>query len=339
LFAFREFLDRALEPPPSVAIVQSVENLVELGALDRQENLTPLGCHLALLPVAANIGKMMLFGAMFRCVSPVLTICAVLSTRTPFVSSLENRDDADAVKKEFDEKTRSDHLTVLRAYEGWCEAKKDGRDAESNFCWENYLSKSALWTIQETRRHLKRQLKDIGFISGNHDADNANVDNLKLLRAVICAGLYPNVVRIDSIHNKDGVVTGVRFKTKAEEVSIHPTSVNAQVKSFPTKWLVYHEKIKTTKIYIRDSTLIGNYALLLFGGEIKIDHQKQELSIDQWMRFDAPVKVGVLINKLRRELDRIMLNKIEDPREDISKSKVVNAILQLLSSEHMASAK
>lgn len=282
----------------------------------------------------------MLFGAMFRCVSPVLTICAVLSTRSPFVSSLENRDDADAVKKEFDEKTRSDHLTVLRAYEGWCEVRKQGgRDSESKFCWENYLSNSALWTIQETRRHLKRQLKDIGFISGAHDADNENAGNVKLLRAVLCAGLYPNVVRIDSIHNKDGVVTGVRFKTKTEEVAIHPTSVNAQVKSFATKWLVFHEKVKTTKIYIRDSTIIGNYALLLFGGEIKIDHQKQEISLDQWMRFDAPVKVGVLINKLRRELDRVLLAKIEDPREDIGHSKVVSAILQLLSSEHFSTTK
>lgn len=57
-------------------------------ALDRQEELTPLGVHLARLPVEPHIGKMILFGALFCCLDPVLTIAASLSFKDPFVIPL-----------------------------------------------------------------------------------------------------------------------------------------------------------------------------------------------------------------------------------------------------------
>lgn len=57
-------------------------------ALDKQEELTPLGVHLARLPVEPHIGKMILFGALFCCLDPVLTIAASLSFRDPFVIPL-----------------------------------------------------------------------------------------------------------------------------------------------------------------------------------------------------------------------------------------------------------
>ena len=54
------------------------------------KDLTPLGYHLAGLPVDVRIGKLMLFGAIFRCLDPVLTIAASLSFRSPFVSISHN---------------------------------------------------------------------------------------------------------------------------------------------------------------------------------------------------------------------------------------------------------
>lgn len=53
-------------------------------ALDHAENLTPLGFHLARLPVEPHIGKLILFGALLGCLDPVLTIAASLSFKDPF---------------------------------------------------------------------------------------------------------------------------------------------------------------------------------------------------------------------------------------------------------------
>jgi len=53
--------------------------------LDEKENLTPLGFHLAKLPIGPLEGKMIILGAMFSCLSPIMTIAASLNFKDPFV--------------------------------------------------------------------------------------------------------------------------------------------------------------------------------------------------------------------------------------------------------------
>lgn len=81
--------------------------------------------------------------------------------------------------------------------------------------------------------------------------------------AILCAGLYPNVVQC----KRRGKRTAL-FTKEVGKVDIHPASVNAGVHLFPLPYLVYSEKVKTTGIYIRDSTNISDYALLMFGGNL-----------------------------------------------------------------------
>jgi ATP-dependent RNA helicase DHX36 len=53
--------------------------------LDEKENLTPLGFHLAKLPIGPLEGKMIILGTMFSCLSPIMTIAASLNFKDPFV--------------------------------------------------------------------------------------------------------------------------------------------------------------------------------------------------------------------------------------------------------------
>ena len=57
-------------------------------ALDVGEKLTPLGYHLANLPVSPRIGKIILFAAVFSCLDPVLTIASALGFKEPFIIPL-----------------------------------------------------------------------------------------------------------------------------------------------------------------------------------------------------------------------------------------------------------
>jgi ATP-dependent RNA helicase DHX36 len=57
-------------------------------ALDKDENLLPLGRHLAQIPLDPHTGKMILFGAIFGCLDPILSIAACLSFKDPFVTPL-----------------------------------------------------------------------------------------------------------------------------------------------------------------------------------------------------------------------------------------------------------
>lgn len=76
---------RLIEPPVIGSLDAARQRLQDLGALTADEKLTPLGYHLACLPVDVRIGKLMLFGAIFRCLDPALTIAASLAFKSPFV--------------------------------------------------------------------------------------------------------------------------------------------------------------------------------------------------------------------------------------------------------------
>lgn len=77
-----------IEPPAMGSLEAAKQRLQDLGALTADEKLTPLGYHLACLPVDVRIGKLMLFGAIFRCLDPALTIAASLAFKSPFVRKL-----------------------------------------------------------------------------------------------------------------------------------------------------------------------------------------------------------------------------------------------------------
>ncbi|EPY80439.1 hypothetical protein CB1_000830002 [Camelus ferus] len=145
--------------------------LQEENALDKQEELTPLGVHLARLPVEPHIGKMILFGALFCCLDPVLTIAASLSFKDPFVIPLGKEKVADARRKELAKDTKSDHLTVVNAFE----------------------------MLHNMKGQFAEHLLGAGFVSSRNPKDpksNINSDNEKIIKAVICAGLYPKVAKI-----------------------------------------------------------------------------------------------------------------------------------------------
>ena len=50
--------------------------LQAIGAMDEQQVLSPLGYHLAKMPVPPKVGKMLLWAVMLRCVEPIATIAA-----------------------------------------------------------------------------------------------------------------------------------------------------------------------------------------------------------------------------------------------------------------------
>ena len=104
-----------LAPPSEESINTAIKRLQDVGALDYEFILTPLGHHLATLPVDVRIGKLILFGAIFCCLDSALTIAACLSHKSPFVSSFERKNELNVKKKEF-AVANSDHLTTLKAY-------------------------------------------------------------------------------------------------------------------------------------------------------------------------------------------------------------------------------
>ncbi|KAJ0088115.1 hypothetical protein Patl1_32728 [Pistacia atlantica] len=327
------FLAKALQPPDALSVQNAIELLKTIGALDDMEDLTPLGHHLCTLPVDPNIGKMLLMGAIFQCLNPALTIAAALAHRDPFVLPINRKEEADAAKRSFAGDSCSDHIALLKAFEGYKDAKCNRR--ERDFCWENYLSPVTLQMMEGMRNQFLDLLSDIGFVNKSKGANayNQYSHDLEMVCAILCAGLYPNVVQC----KRRGKRTA--FYTKeVGKVDIHPASVNAGIHTFPLPYMVYSEKVKTTSIFIRDSTNISEYALLLFGGNLIPSKTGEGIEmLGGYLHFSASKSVLELIRKLRGELDKLLNRKIEEPGFDLSVEGkgVVSAVVELLHSQNV----
>jgi len=104
------FLNRLLESPSTKAIDLSLQRLNSLAALDDDENLTPLGFHLAQLPMDPQTGKMILMAAVFSCCDPVFSVAAALSYKDPFHIPMGKEAYVDEIRKQLSNNEKSDHM-------------------------------------------------------------------------------------------------------------------------------------------------------------------------------------------------------------------------------------
>ncbi|XP_016923089.2 putative ATP-dependent RNA helicase DHX57 [Drosophila suzukii] len=348
-FASRNTLSvllETLEAPTEDSVLGALTRLRDVGALDAEDQLTPLGHHLAALPVDVRIGKLMLYGAIFQCLDSVLTIAACLSNKSPFVSPMSKRTEADKCKRMF-ALGNSDHLTVLNAYRKWLDVARRGNYAASrNYASEHFLSLNTLETIADLKYQYLELLVSIGFVPINvprrrkNACDNIltltgveqnhNGENNRLLTSLLCAALYPNIVKIMTpervyVQTAGGAVPrepshqDLRFKTRGDGyVKIHPSSVNSHVAVFQAPFLVYQEKVRTSAIYIRDCSMLPLIAMVLFAGsDFKVElHDGDFLFLLEsgWIILKAhDLETAEMVQCLRSEMIKLLEEKIRDP--------------------------
>ncbi|XLR17940.1 hypothetical protein S83_045859 [Arachis hypogaea] len=134
---------------------------------------------------------MLILGAIFNCLDPIMTVVAGLSVRDPFLMPADKKDLAESAKAQFSARDYSDHLALVRAYEGWKEA--EAQQAGYEYCWQNFLSSQTLRAIDSLRKQFCYLLKDIGLVDHNSETYSRWSHEEHLVRAVICAGLFPGV--------------------------------------------------------------------------------------------------------------------------------------------------
>jgi len=149
---------------------------------------------------------MLLMGSIFQCLNPALTIATALAHRDPFVLPINRKEEADGAKRSFaGDSCRlvinlshsaaplhlesfskislilslipkfwthfscSDHIALLKAFEGWKDAKRNGR--ERAFCWDSFLSPVTLQMMDDMRMQFLDLLSDIGFVDKSRGAN------------------------------------------------------------------------------------------------------------------------------------------------------------------------
>ncbi|RDX87994.1 DExH-box ATP-dependent RNA helicase DExH5, mitochondrial, partial [Mucuna pruriens] len=213
---------------------------------------------------------------------------------------------AEAAKSQFSH-DYSDHLAIVKAYEGWKDAEIDFAGHE--YCWKNFLSAQSMRVIDALRMEFLSLLKDIGLVDSNMTSCNAWSYDMYLIRAAICYGLYPGIC---SVVHKDNSFS---LKTMEDgKVHLHSNSVNARQTRIPCPWLVFNEKIKVNSVFLRDSTAVPDSVVLLFGGSISKGDTDGHLKMSGgYLEFFMKPAVSDMYQSIRKELDNLIQRKLHFP--------------------------
>lgn len=183
---------------------------------------------------------------------------------------------------------------------------------------------------------------------------NCNGENNRLLTAILCAALYPNIVKVLTPEKSYTMTAGgamphipspsdLRFKTREDGfVALHPSSVNSVVGHFTSPFLVFQEKVKTSRIFIRECSMVPLLPLVFFAGsDLQLELHGGDFIIlleDGWIMLKAHNhETAEMILCLRRELIKLLEEKIRDPCLNLlnheTGKKIIGTIVNLISKE------
>ncbi|KAL6515213.1 hypothetical protein OROHE_018845 [Orobanche hederae] len=177
----------------------------------------------------------------------------------------------------------------------------------------------------------KKKEKLDNWLSDLSQPFNRYSNHSVVVKAILCAGLYPNVAAIE------GGSSGIRpvWYDGKREVHIHSSSINSSQKTFKYPFIVFLEKVETTKVFLRDTTIVSPYSILLFGGSINVQHQAGLVVVDKWLKMAAPAQTAVLFKELRFTLHSILTELISKPQVNstVVDNEVIRSIIHLFLEE------
>ena len=334
LGGIEQTLSEALDPPAAKNIRRAIDSLIDVKALDNAEELTHLGRQLARLPLDVFLGKLVLLGVTFSCLDAMLTVAAILSSKSPFSAPMGARSQMDLARLAFT-KGSSDLLTVYSAYCAWRRICQNNVMPEFQFCRKNFMSAQSLSNIEDLKLQLTTSLIDAGFVTLD-DVEKAALDSARfhsrkrnfldlpkryninndkelVLTSVIAWSFYSKLLR------REG--KGWRNAANSQIVSLHSTSVNKNQGS-PSTWLsFYHVMQSSSKQYnAHETTAVDDFAVALlcgdadfriYSGVIVIDGNRVRFSLDDWKTITA-------IKTLRTQIKQIVGYSFRHPGRALS---------------------
>ncbi|MFJ1212029.1 ATP-dependent RNA helicase HrpA [Burkholderia pyrrocinia] len=259
-----------LEPPPGRAIADGYQLLNELGAVDDDNALTPLGRELARLPLDPRVGRMILAARDQQSLREVLIIASALSVQDPRDRPIEAQEQADQAHRRFADE-RSEFLQWLKIWAWFEEAvahKKSNRQLV-DACRQNFLSHLRLREWRDVHSQLLTVVREHGWRLNEVEATYEQV-HLALL-----TGLLGNLgLKADDDPHYLGA-RGIKFY-------LWPGSVLAKKAG---RWVMAAELVETSRLYARCLAKIEPEWVEKIGAHLL----KKSLSEPHWEKRPAQV--------------------------------------------------
>ncbi|MGD0410272.1 MAG: ATP-dependent RNA helicase HrpA [Verrucomicrobiota bacterium] len=296
-----------VQPPAPAAIASGYALLQELGALDEQRALTPLGEDLARLPIDPTLGRMLLQSQREHATSELLIIAAGLSIQDPRERPLDQKDAAAAAHKQFAD-PQSDFFSLLNlwnaVHDEWDRLRTQGQ--RRKFCQQRFLSYVRMREWQDVYSQLHDALEDLGTLRLNES--NAAYE---AIHRSILAGLIGHVARFEErnyyktagnrlVSVFPGSALYARGESRKKSAAATAMADKPKTKSSQPPWIVAGEIVETSQLFAR--TLAGIEAEWIFQLAphcCKLTHQNPH-----WSRSAGHVLVEEVVTLHGMEVQR-----------------------------------
>jgi ATP-dependent helicase HrpA len=229
-----------LDPPSRSMIRDGVSTLKNLGALDKEEELTTLGKNIAMLPIDPKMGRVLLEGIKQRALRDILIIVSALSIRSPLEVPYDSKEEAREQHKKF-AAPESDFLMFLNVWDAYENLirKNISNSQKRKFCKSNFISfqKMREWrnlydellsSIREFYKYKRNQKLTLSFKRAPFDS----------IHKSLLTGFIENLGILDENHAYLG--------TKGKSFFVFPGSFQFKAAG---KWIIAGELLETSKLY------------------------------------------------------------------------------------------
>ncbi|XP_044117410.1 ATP-dependent RNA helicase DQX1 isoform X1 [Neovison vison] len=217
------FLDR----PAPEALMQALEDLDYLAALDDDGNLSDLGVILSEFPLPPELAKALLASCEFNCVDEMLTLAAMLTAAPGFTHPPLSAEEA-ALRRAL-EHTDGDHSSLIQVYEAFIQS-----GADKAWCQARGLNWAALCQAQKLRGDLLELMQQIE-LPLSQPAFGSEQNRTDLQKALL-SGYFLKVAR-----DTDGTGNYLLLTHKhVAQLSPYCCYRSRRSPTRPPPWVLYH---------------------------------------------------------------------------------------------------
>lgn len=263
-----------VDPPTGKAIADGYHLLQELGALDNQNRLTPVGRLLAELPLDPKIARMILAGRQYHSLNEVLIIAAALSVQDPRDRPFDAKTQSEQAHAKFRD-DKSEFLSYLKLWD-WYHDKVKHKVSQRKLVAElreQYLSPVRLREWHDIHTQLRTLVAEKGWRLLNTPA------TYEQIHKALLTGLLGHLLM------KSDSDTGLYQGARDIRVALHPGSSLAKKAG---KWILAGELVDTSRLFARTLAQVDP----LWVEQVAPQLLKKQYSDPQWQRKRGQVSIN-----------------------------------------------
>lgn len=221
-----DFLDR----PAPESLMQALEDLDYLAALDDDGNLSEVGIIMSELPLDPQLAKALLASCEFDCVHEMLTLAAMLTAGPCFVPPAARWEEAVVARQRSLLHPAGDHFTLINVFNAFHQ-----QSHPDSWCRKHAVSEAALRLADGVRAELLEVMQRIELpVSPPAFGTESNIIRLK---QALLSGFFLKVARdVDGSGN-------YLLLTHKQVAQLQPSSCYHLRRPLPRPppWVLYHE--------------------------------------------------------------------------------------------------